>query len=84
MYMSSEFVFYEGTGLIKKIFYVIDKNTNKYKWFVVLKDDLNIRLNDDRLDLLDASEFDKDKINEAREYAQKLSEKNNLRDNFIF
>jgi len=84
MYMSSEFVFFEGNGLIKKIFYVIDKNTNKYKWIVVLKDDLNIRLDDERLELLDVSEIEKSKLKEARAHAQKIIEKNNLKNNFIF
>jgi hypothetical protein len=82
--MSSEFIFYEGTGLIKKIFNVIDKNTNKYKWFVVLKDDLNIRLDDDRLELLETSELEKSKLKEARNCSQKIIAKNNLKDNFIF
>jgi hypothetical protein len=81
MYMSSECVFFEGNGLIKKIFNVIDKNTNKYKWTVVLKDDLNIRLEDDRLDELDLSDLEKNKIMEAREAAKK---KIKLNDNFIF
>jgi hypothetical protein len=75
--MSSDWSYY-GNGLIKKIY--SQKNISHpyaLRWFVVLYDDLHVRLQDEKLNELPLTSYEKEKLEEARNNCKKLSEKRN-------
>jgi len=58
---------YDGNGIIKKI-YSTPMNTDpiKYRWIVVLQNDLHIRLDDPLINELDLNADEKIKVEEAK------------------
>lgn len=66
---------YNGNSIIKKIFCnEINSRPLKYKWIVVLNDNLHVRLEDDSLDKLKLSETEKKALSEARINSRNLAE----------
>jgi hypothetical protein len=64
-------------GIIKKIFcYKINSNPIKYKWMVVLNDNLHINIFDDSLDKLNLTEVEKEALSVGRINATKLIDNN--------
>ena len=67
---------YNGNTIIKKIFCnEINSRPIKYKWIVILNDDLHVRLEDESLDKLNLTEIEKKALLEARINSRKLSDK---------
>ena len=73
--MTSEWK-YDGKGLIKKI-YSTPMNTDpiKYRWVVVLQNDLHIRLDDPLINELDLNDDEKIKMKEAKLNSNELLSK---------
>ena len=66
-----------SNGIIKKIFCIEIKSTPiKYKWTVILNDDLHVRLDDESLDKLNLTEIEKQALLDGRINSRKLAEKN--------
>jgi hypothetical protein len=64
-------------GIIKKIFCIEIKSTPiKYKWTVILNDNLHVRLDDESLDKLNLTDIEKQSLLDGRINARKLAEKN--------
>jgi hypothetical protein len=73
--MSSDWSYY-GNGLIKKIYSQKCMSVpNSQKWFVVLNDDLHVRLYDEKLNELPLTSNEKEKLKEARDNCYKLNKK---------
>jgi hypothetical protein len=73
--MSSTWQF-SGNSIIKKIFCnEINSRPIKYKWIVLLNDDLHVRLEDDSLDKLNLTEIEKKALSEAKINSRKLADK---------
>ena len=67
---------YNGNNIIKRIFCnEINSRPIKYKWTVVLNDDLHVRLEDESLDKLNLTELEKQALSEARINSRKLADK---------
>ena len=67
---------YNGNSIIKKIFCnEINSKPIKYKWIVVLSDNLHVRLDDDSIDKLNLTEIEKQVLSEARINSRKLADK---------
>jgi hypothetical protein len=74
--MSSTWQF-NGNSIIKKIFCnEINSRPIKYKWNVILNDNLHVRLEDELLDKLNLTEIERKALSEARINSRKLAEKN--------
>jgi len=66
----------DSNNIIKRIFCSeINSNPVKYKWMVVLNDNLHVRLEDGSLDKLNLTTVEKNKLLEARINAKNLLEK---------
>jgi hypothetical protein len=67
---------YDGKGIIKKI-YSTPMNTDpiKYRWIVVLQNDLHIRLDDPLINELNLNPDEKIKIEEAKTNSYELLSK---------
>ena len=73
--MTSEWK-YEGTGIIKKIYSTpMYTDPIKYRWIVVLQDDLHIRLDDPLINEIELNPIEKIKIEEAKINSHELISK---------
>jgi len=82
--MSSTWQF-NGNSIIKKIFCnEINSRPIKYKWNVVLSDNLHVRLDNESLDKLNLTEIERKALSEARINCRKLADKSSKQYEEVF